>query len=261
MSKLIGIVGGLGPKAGESMHAKILANTRAVSDQDHLPILLFTDPTIPDRGAFIFGEIDVNPAGQILQALRTLVNAGAKVLSVPCNTAHAPVIWEPVEAGFEEFRQDAELLHIIRLTVQHLVRRHPNVSHAGILATSGTLQTEVYQRELAAHNIRSLVPSEVVQRGVQNAIYHPDWGLKARSAAVSHEARDALEAGALRMIAEGAEAVILGCTEIPLAFTHPVLKGIPLVDSTAVLARESIRRAAGEEKLVRDTAGGLGRLH
>ena len=250
MSKLIGIVGGLGPKAGESLHAKILSNTRAVGDADHLPILLYTNPGVPDRGDFIFGEGDENPAYEILRSLQLLMQAGAEVLCVPCNTAHAPVIWDVVEEGFRQITTGAELLHLIQVVTDHVVHRHPNVANVGILGTCGTLQTGVYQSALSLHNIRSIAPSDAAQRGVQNAIYHPDWGIKARSTPVSEEARGALQAGALRMIADGAQAVILGCTEVPLAFTEPDLKGIPLIDSTAVLARECIRRAAGEEKLV-----------
>lgn len=255
MSQIIGVVGGLGPKAGENLHAKILANTRAVRDSDHLQILLYTNPTVPDRGEFIFGEGPENPAVKILQSLRTLWQAGAKVLCVPCNTAHAPAIWNEVEAGFaaavEAGQTDAQLLHIVRLTVQFIVRNYPSASHVGVLGTNGTLNTRVYADELLANNIRPLHPTESGQRQVQEAIYHPDWGIKAQSDPVTKEAVDALKAAALRMIADGAEAIILGCTEIPLAIKDPDIKGIPVVNSNTVLAREAIRRAAGEAKLTR----------
>ncbi len=250
MSKLIGIVGGLGPKAGENLHAKILANTRAVRDADHLPILLYTNPAIPDRGSFICGEIAENPAHEILHTLQLLVGLNARVLCVPCNTAHCPVIWDTVTAGFATFGADARLLHIVNLTVEFLTRYHPSTSHVGILATCATIDSEVYQTALAHRNFRPVVPTESNQRHVQEAIYHPDWGVKSQSAPVSRQAVDALEAASVRMIADGAEAIILGCTEIPLVLTGGEIKGIPLVDSNVVLAREAIRHAAGEEKLV-----------
>jgi len=255
MSPIIGVVGGLGPKAGENLHAKILANTRAVRDSDHLQILLYTNPTIPDRGDFIFGDVAGNPAVEILSSLRLLWTAGARVLCVPCNTAHAPVIWDEVEAGFAAAvaagETDAQLLHIVRLTVQHIVRTYPSVSHVGVLGTNGTLKTRVYADELLRNDIEPLHPTESGQRQVQEAIYHPDWGIKSQSDPVTKEAADALRAAALRMIADGAEAIILGCTEIPLALRAPDIKGIPVIDSNAVLAREAIRLAAGEAKLTR----------
>ena len=249
MTKTIGIVGGLGPKAGENLHARILANTRAVRDQDHLPIALYTNPVIPDRSAFINGEISDNPAVYILDSLRRLVDFGAQILCVPCNTAHSPVIWDAVTEKFPEFAGDAELLHIIHLTVEYIVNYHPSVSHVGLLATTGTVSTEVYQRALEHHNFRPILPTEANQRHVQEAIYHPDWGIKAQSAPVTQQAVDALETAGLRMIVDGAEALILGCTEIPLALNGQDLKGIPLLDSTAIMAREAIRRAAGEAKV------------
>ncbi|MCE5216366.1 amino acid racemase [bacterium] len=250
MSKLIGIVGGMGPKAGENLHAKILLNTRAVSDSDHLQVLLYTNPAIPDRNAFLRGEVEENPAYEILRSLQLLYGSGARVLCVPCNTAHAPAIWEVVEAGMPERARDAELLNIVSLTVGHLVRTFPSVSHVGILATTGTIAAGVYQTALSHHNVRPVVPKETTQRNVQEAVFHPEWGVKAQSSPVSQIAVDALRAAAVRMIADGAEAVILGCTEIPLALTEADLKGFPLIDATAVLAREAIRRAAGEDKLI-----------
>lgn len=249
MTKIIGIVGGLGPKAGENLHARILANTRAVHDQDHLPILLYTNPRIPDRSEFIFGETSENPAEQILRSLRLLHDFGARVMCVPCNTAHSPVIWDVVADGFGQFAAGAELLHIINLTVEHIVRCRPSVSHVGILATTGAISAEVYQQALAHRNFRPVLPTETHQRNIQDAIYHPDWGIKAVSSPVTQQATDALEAAAFRMIVDGAEAVIMGCTEIPLALNGNELKGIPLIDSTAVLAREAIRCAAGEARL------------
>ena len=250
MSKLIGIVGGIGPKAGESLHASILANTRAVRDSDHLPVVLYTNPAIPDRSEFIFGDSTDNPAHGIVQSLLRLVEFGAAVLAVPCNTAHSPVIWDVVEADLSGAAEDYELLHIVDLTVDSLVHDHPSTSHVGLLATTGTVATEVYQRALSHRNVRTVLPTELSQGHIHEAIYHPDWGIKAQSSPVTPQAIDALEAAALRMIADGAEAVILGCTEIPLAFPQPDLKAIPLIDSTTVLAREAIRQAAGEMRLV-----------
>jgi aspartate racemase len=250
MNKIIGIVGGMGPKAGESLHADILRNTRAIRDQDHLHIILYTNSTIPDRSDFLTGASQSSPAPEILRSLQMLVQVGCAVLCVPCNTAQSPPIWDVVEAGFAEFAQGAELLNIVTVTADAVVRRHPEISHVGILATERTVGAGIYQAALSERNVHSIVPSESNQRHVQEAIFHPDWGIKAESAPVTREAIDRLHAAALRMIADGAEAIILGCTEIPLAFTGRVLKGVPLIDSTDALARESIRRAAGDDKLV-----------
>ncbi len=250
MSKLIGIVGGVGPKAGESTHAAVLANTRAVRDSDHLHVLLYTNPSVPDRTEFVLGRSTENPATEILRSLRLLVQFGCGVVCVPCNTAHSPAVWDVVQEGFQEFAVGAELLNIVELTAEFVTHTYPSTSHVGLLATDGTIAAEVYQHAFNHRNVRVVLPTETNQRRVQEAIYHPDWGIKSKSSPVAQEAIDALETAAFRMIADGAEAMILGCTEIPLALAEPTLKNIPLVNTTAVLAREAIRRAAGEEKLV-----------
>lgn len=250
MDRIIGIVGGLGPKAGEHLHGRILANTRAVKDQDHLRILLYTNPSIPDRSEYLEGKTHQNPGQPILESLMLLVKMGATVLCVPCNTAHAPPIWDYVTAGLQRAAPEAELLHIVEITVAHLLQHHPSVSHVGILSTAATRDSGVYQAALGRHNIRALFPTETNQRHVQEAIFHPDWGIKAQSAPVTQQAMDSLEAAAVRMIADGAEAIILGCTEIPLAVRGQTIKGIPVIDSTACLARQAIRCAASDAKLV-----------
>jgi aspartate racemase len=249
MSKMIGIVGGMGPKAGENLHSKILANTRAAKDQEHLQVLLYTNPAIPDRTPFLRGETSENPAHEILHSMLMLYQFGAQVLCVPCNTAHAPPIWDMVQEGLQRGAPDAELLHIIELTAEHVVRKHASVSHVGILATCATIASELYQRALAHRNIHSVVPSEATQRRVEEAIFHPQWGIKAQSDPVTDEATKVLQAAAVRMIADGAEAVVLGCTEIPLALTGTDLKGFPLIDATTLMAREAIRLAGGAERL------------
>jgi aspartate racemase len=246
---MIGIVGGMGPKAGEHLHSKILSNTRASSDFDHLQIVLFTNPALPDRGPFIFGEHQDNPAQEIVRSLLLLHQMGATVLCVPCNTAHSACIWDVVEAGMRESAPDAVLLHIIRVTVDYIVHHHPTVARVGILGTTYTIACELYQRELASHNIQPIVPNETNQRRVQDSIYHPQWGMKAKSDPVTKEATEAIAAASLRMIADGAELVILGCTELGLALPQSDLKGTPLVDSNIILARECIRQAAGNAKL------------
>lgn len=252
MAKIIGIVGGIGPKAGESLHGKILSNTRAAGDLDHLPILLYTNPAIPDRTDFVLGKSSENPAHQILASLRVLVQAGAQVLCVPCNTAHAAMIWDVVTAGLGSLAAEAELLHIVNLTVDHVWRHRPKVSHVGILATTGTIASEVYQVALAERQMSPVVPSEDLQHQIHEAIYNPAWGIKAQSAPVSQHAANRLRSAANELIADGAEAIILGCTEIPLAFTESVIEGVALIDSTNVLARAAIQCAAGEQKLTTD---------
>ncbi|MGI5819482.1 MAG: aspartate/glutamate racemase family protein [Armatimonadota bacterium] len=249
---MIGIVGGVGPKAGEDLHSKILANTRAGRDADHLSILLYTNPAIPDRTAFILGDIPDNPATEMLCTMRVLAKAGASVLCVPCNTAHSPVIWDSVLAGLPSFAPRAQLLHLIQITTDHLATAFPDAARIGVLATTGTISASVYQSALSSCEMQPIIPDEPLQRAVHETIYHPRWGIKAVSAPVSARAVETLTAAVETLIARGAQAVILGCTELPLALTGSHLDGVPLIDPAHHLAREAIRRVGGEEKLAPD---------
>ncbi|MGQ9730199.1 MAG: aspartate/glutamate racemase family protein [Candidatus Zipacnadales bacterium] len=241
----IGIVGGIGPKAGEDLHAKILRETYAQQDSDHLPILLYTNPAIPDRTAFLLGQIEENPGYEIARSVRLLVTAGAQVICVPCNTAHARPIWEVVTSEHKVFCSQSQLLNIVEVTLEEVVRQVPCVQRVGVLATTGTLVAEVYQAALATREIEVLVPPPAKQNLLHEAIYSTDWGIKARSAPVTPRAVTCVYETATYLVAAGAEVVILGCTELPLAFEGDHIAGVPVVDSTRCLARKAIVTAGG----------------
>ena len=111
---MIGIVGGVGPLAGLDLQAKIVAQTAAGRDQEHLPVLSLSWPgPIPDRTEYLLGQVAENPAGALLAQLRLLAAAGASVAGIPCNTAHAPAIFDVVRAGLAAFDRPLRLLHMI----------------------------------------------------------------------------------------------------------------------------------------------------
>ncbi len=121
---IIGIVGGVGPFAGLDLQHKILEQTAAARDQDHLPVISVSWPgPIPDRTEFLLGRVAENPAYPILNQLRLLAGAGATVAGVPCNSAHAPAIFDVVRAGVAGFERPLRLLHMIEEAVVHLQDR------------------------------------------------------------------------------------------------------------------------------------------
>jgi aspartate racemase len=85
------------------------------------------------------------------------------------------------------------------------------------------------------------------EKYIQPAIYDRNYGIKARSHPVTARARKNLEAGIEQLKDKGAQAVILGCTEIPLAFPETSYQGIPLLDATQILARAMILAFAPEK--------------
>ena len=109
---LIGIIGGVGPFAGLDLQRKILEQTVAAADQEHLPVISVSWPgPIADRTEYLLGRVPENPAYAILEQLRLLAAAGATVAGIPCNTAHAPAIFDVIRAGVAA--EDLSLIHIL----------------------------------------------------------------------------------------------------------------------------------------------------
>lgn len=242
VTPLIGIVGGVGPFAGLDLQRKILDQTDAGRDQDHLPVISISWPgPIPDRTEYLLGRVHENPAYPMLDQLRLLAAAGATVAGIPCNTAHAPAIFDVIRAGVSGFERPLRLLHMIEETAAHLQARHPALSTLGVLSTTGAWRTRLYPAALAPLGYRVVAPDETLQvEVIHPAIYDPAYGIKA-TGAVTARARADLERGIASLQGQGAEAVILGCTEMPLAFPERAFAGLPLIDPTLALARALIR--------------------
>lgn len=252
----IGIVGGVGPYAGLDLARKIFDHTDARCDQEHLDVLLINSPRcIDDRTAYILAAgrghstLDpatdpANPGRGILACLRTLVAAGATVCGVPCNTAHAPLIFDVVEREVAVQFPHLQLVHLIRETVHILHTLVPAGCCIGLLATPGTYASGVYQTHLerlaSDAQYRLLEPEAAGKQRLYEAIYDTEYGIKAQSAPVTARALEVLSSEAWGLYERGADALIMGCTEIPLALDCHAFP-FPLIDPAAVLARALIR--------------------
>lgn len=245
----IGIVGGVGPFAGLDLQYKIAQETAVGRDQDHLPVLSISYPgPIPDRTSYLLGETAVNPAYPLAAQVRFLADMGATVVGIPCNTAHAPAIWEVLRRQLAGCPVD--LRHMIAEVGRFLQAQFPQVRRVGVLSTTGTYRAQIYPLTLRPLGLTVCVPTLAMQEGlVHTAVYHPQYGLKA-TGTVTPPAREALLTAAHALQQQGAEAIILGCTEIPLALTEPSWAGTPFIDATRVLAQALIRefRAAPRDQ-------------
>lgn len=243
----IGVLGGVGPYAGLDLMRKIFDRTEASCDQEHLPVIQFSLPgQIIDRTRFLLGETEENPGEAIGEIMLRMAQAGATVIGVPCNTAHSPRIMDGAVARLHAAAPQVRFVHMIAAVMDFIRESLPQARTIGVLSTKGTYATGLYQDALTGAGFTPLFPDEEGRERVQQAISNPSYGIKARSNPVTPEARSALLAEAEALIANGAEAVILGCTEIPLALTEAALHGVPLLDATAVLARALILAYAPE---------------
>lgn len=245
---MIGIVGGVGPYAGLDLARKIFDQTLANTDQEHLPVALLSVPgKIAERTEFILGTERVNPAYALAEVIVKLEKLGAGVVGIPCNTAHAPQIFDVITAELEKAGSTARLLHMIEEVVRFIRRRFPTIETVGVLSTTGTNAAGVYPHYLQQEGLRVLQPDEELQHHIHAAIYDTEYGIKARSNPVTEKARDRLLGGILSLQREGAQAIILGCTEIPLAIDDTMVGETPLIDPTLVLARALVRSVAPDK--------------
>ncbi|PNG19859.1 aspartate/glutamate racemase family protein [Streptomyces cahuitamycinicus] len=228
-SEVIGILGGMGPAATADFYAKLVSITPGTSDQDHLRTVIWSDPTIPDRSEALLGD-GPDPTPWLLDGGRVLREAGATVIAIPCNTAHAFV---PHIAG----HVGLPIVHMIGEVARHLTTLSPRIHTVGLLATAGTVRAGLYQEWLDRSGIRLLLPGAASQdQEVTTAVHAVKAG--------THDDRTAalLARAAQRLTARGAQAVIAGCTEIPLGLRADAVD-VPLVDPALILAQALVRRA------------------
>ena len=246
--RTIGRVGGLGPYAGYDLVRKIFRWTKAAVDQDHLPIMLHSFPGwIPERPAYLLGQKKENPGEDIGGIMAQLARNGARVIGMPCNTAHSP---RSLDVALERLREtglDVTFVSIIESAVKHVSSMCPNGGRIGLMGTVATLQTRLYQNALEKAGLEPVLPDDEDCALVQRAISDPEFGVKAFSDPVSPKAPQILLDTARRRVEKKQVSVILlGCTEIPVAVTESVLWDTPVVDATSVLARELIRASCPE---------------
>ena len=240
--KMIGIVGGVGPYAGLDLVRKIFDRTRATGDRDHLPVALLSLPgEIGDRTAFLLGQTQINPAYAISKIIRMLEDVGADVVGIPCNTAHAPRIFDVIREELERTGSRVTLVHMIDEVARYIRENHSGMTAVGVLSTTGTYRTGIYPEILAENGIRAVVPDEALQDVVHAAIYDETYGIKAQPNPVTETARSRLLKAIDCLREEGTEGVVLGCTELPLAIPDRAVGDTVIIDPTEILAGRLIR--------------------
>lgn len=243
--KMIGVVGGIGPYAGVDLVQKIFDLTKADCDQEHLPVCMLSMPhTIADRTEYLVGKTDINPAIALSSVIDKLQRIGASVVGMPCNTAHAAPIFDEVARRIPE---SVTLVHMIDEVAKYIKQTYPSVTQVGVLSTTGSYTANIYPDYLAKHGLAAIQVSQSLQEEhIHPSIYDPSYGIKTCSNPIAAQATSSLHQGVEYLIEAGAEAIVLGCTEIPLAITEDEINGVPMIDATKILARSLILAAAPE---------------
>lgn len=235
----VGVLGGLGPEATVDFFAKVLRSTPARTDQEHLHLLIDNDPSVPDRNDAVAGR-GPSPGPQLARMARGLEEAGADFLVMVCNAAHA--FQDAIVAAV-----DIPFVSIIEETAAATLALRPEARRVGVLAAEGALDAGLYRRAFARLGVEAVEPVGADRERFMELMYAVKAGDK--GAAVQRGMLGL--AGALARA--GAEALVAGCTEVPLVLTQQGLAGaglaLPLVGSTDVLVRATVDLALGRRSL------------
>ncbi len=225
---MIGILGGMGPLATADFFSKVIAATPATGDGDHVPLLIQSDPRIPSRPEAILraGE---SPLPALLAGRDRLIAAGAIALAMPCNTAH---FW------FNELREGCPVpfLSIVDVTCDEVAGLAKPGEKIGLIATGATLATHLFDHRLETMGWVPMLPED---RDMVSLVL-PAIELVKRGRA--QEGGRLVEQAVRALLARGAKAVVLACTETPLALDAVASElRNQCVDSTGALARACVR--------------------
>ncbi|HCM13021.1 MAG TPA: aspartate racemase [Lachnospiraceae bacterium] len=229
--KKLGVIGGLGPLATEYFYSLINKMTDANRDQDHIEMIIYSKPSIPDRTGYILGKSKENPIIPMIEVGRILGELGVDYIAIPCITGH-----NFYEVLASEIR--VPIIHMVKETAAYL--NSQGIKSVGIMATEGTIYSKLFQTELAQYGIAAVVPTRGKQEYVNTLIYDnlkvniaPDMD---KFAAISDE-----------LWQMGAEVNILGCTELSLIKRDYPL-GPNYLDAMEVLAMKSIELCGARVK-------------
>lgn len=228
---ILGVIGGLGPSATAHFMELVIGMTDAETDQQNIDMIIYNFPSIPDRTGYILGSNLRSPLPGLLSVGNALTHQGAGYIAIPCITAH--YFYPELTASLS-----VPVINAVDETVLRL--RSAGVTAVGIMATDGTLSSGLFSDALQLAGIRPILPSAARQADVTHLIYENiKAGLEPemeRFFAVSRELRE-----------NGAQAIILGCTELSLIKRdHPIGPGY--LDAMEVLAQQSVILCGGKLK-------------
>ena len=224
---MIGVLGGMGPLATVDFFGKVISETPAQGDADHVPMLIQSDPRIAPRPPAILGE-GRSPLPELLAGRDRLIAAGATALAMPCNTAH---FW------YADLLKGCSVpfLSIVDASVHELTRLAAPGSTIGIIATRATLAAQIFDPALIRSGYNVMLPEDAVM----NTLVLP--GIECVKAGDTVRGGQLIEQAVQALLQQGARAVVLACTETPVALD--AIKSplrIQCVDSTAALARSCV---------------------
>jgi len=227
--KVVGIIGGLGPYATLDTFKKLLDNTPVTVEQDHIHVIIDSNSKIPDRTATVSAGQEDRVRDKLIETAKTLQTAGCDFLILPCNSAH--YFYDDLARAV-----DIRVLNIIEEVVNEIRAAHPAVKNVGVISSGLTNKAGLYDTYLERDGFTAVKPDKAGQDRVSKAIEAVK--LNAQTAQTKEAVRGVIDG----LVAQGAEGVVLGCTELQLLVGADD-DAVPLYDSVDILVQAAIRRA------------------
>ena len=221
--KTLGVLGGMGPAATLDFLTKLNAATPAKGDEDHLRVISDSDPRVPGRNAALSGD-GPSPGPALAAMARRLEVAGAELLAMPCNAAHG---WA------NEIAAAVDVPFVSMIEAAADAAQATGAKMVGVLAAAATLQSGLYHRALAARGLAVVAaPAEAIMPLI----------MRVKAGDTGAEVAGAMAGLAANLAGQGAEVVLMACTEVPLVLTQAAVD-VPLVDATAALVDAVLAQA------------------
>ena len=222
-TKILGVLGGLGPMATAYYLELMIKMTDAATDQEHLQSIVMNFPTVPDRTAYILGRSKESPLEPMIALGCQLKAMGASVIATPCITAH--YFHQALQEGI-----GLPMIHGIECIARQLA--NSGISRVGLMATDGTVQSGIFQSQVEDQCMELVLPDEEGQAAVMTLIYDQVKAGKEPDLKLFNSVKDQLRQ-------KGAQVVVLGCTELSMIKKENPL-GDGILDALEVLAQESL---------------------
>lgn len=231
MLKKLGVIGGMGPEATSFFYARVIARTKASSDQDHIDMVILSHASMPDRTEAILTGRRENFLHAITRDAKDLERLGAANIAIPCNTSH--YFLKEIQAATK-----VPIIDMVEESVRYVLEVRSDARKIGIMGTDGTIQTGTYHRACERRGIVAVVPHDEAQREVMSLIYDDIKGGKTGE-------RVKFDTAYKDLMEQGCDAVILACTEISV-FKEYYPVPASCIDAMDVLVQESIVRSGAK---------------
>ena len=224
----LGVIGGMGPLATVSFYERVVLNTAAKCDNEHIDMVVLSHASMPDRTKCIIE----NKGGKFLEVIKKdfkiLEDIGVEAVAIPCNTSHY---------FFDEFKKftGLRIINMIEETILEVKKR--GIEKVAVFGTLGTLNSKVYEKYANQHGILVKEVSPEDKQAVMDIIYD----IKETNALDGRRFVDILS-----RYCDDETVGIIACTELSLL---DIPQDINIIDALDVLVKRSIELSGAGVKL------------